>query len=959
MASWKKLLTEGNVQASDVASGTLGSDRIPNLSANKITSDAFNVARIPSLPASKITSGELGTARIPNLSANKITSDAFNVERIPSLPASKITTGTLGTARIPNLSANKITSDQLNTARIPSLPTSKITSGTFVVARIPDLSATKITSGTLPVARGGTGQTSGYNKSNWDTAYGWGDHSAAGYLTSETDSQTLSFSSGTLTISNGNSVTIPDTNTDTNTQNTYSVSIPTSTTKLRLSGAGHDGNTTDDIEFVGSGATTVTRTTASKFTISSTNTTYSVQDGELSQNNFTDADHTKLDGIAELANRYALSSASFNTTTGVLSIGGNASDSVTVDLDGRYLTSETDSQTLSVSGTSLSISNGNSVTVPTGSWTLASASADNGNAITNGQKVIIAGGTGITSTRSTKTITLALSSGAALANLGGGSGSNYLRQDGTWANPDTDTNTTYTLSAYDNAPASGITVTPSSGSAYNIEFVDGDLSYSTSGNEITASIQNNVISAAELNVSGNGSSGQFLRSDGDGSFTWATPTDTNTTYSVATSSTAGLVKIGYTESGQNYPVELSSGKMFVNVPWTDNDTTYSVGDGGLTQKNFTTTLKTKLDGIATSADNYGSWTLNAGNTGSVGSTAVVTIQGSGDTSVSQAYSGGNHTITISSTDTNTTYSAGTGLSLSGTTFSLSSGAALSNLGGGSGTTFLRKDGTFATPTNTTYSAGTGLFLGGGYFSIADSGVTNQKIANDTIQESKLDISNAGFSGGVLAYIPAEGGFSWQNVSPTHLAGSPGNGSSGQVLQSDGDGTFSWATAPTDTYIMSWTAQVTLLKNRLYCPSKSYGANAESWSSYVTSMPTRIGYTSTWGSFWCMPIVIPKTGVIKKWGFKGAGNSSTIGNLEITVKHGTMSNGAQYSGVLSTVGSATTVNVASSGRYYEWKQSSLSHSVAEDDVLCPFFELQGSTTSTRYLRGSFYLVIEPT
>ncbi|MEO1944698.1 MAG: hypothetical protein ABGY11_10405 [Candidatus Thioglobus sp.] len=37
-----------------------------------------------------------------------------------------------------------------------------------------------------------------------------------------------------------------------------------------------------------------------------------------------------------------------------------------------------------------------------------------------------------------------------------------------------------------------------------------------------------------------------------------------------------------------------------NLP--DTDTTYSVGDGGLTQKNFTTTLKGKLDGIATSAD---------------------------------------------------------------------------------------------------------------------------------------------------------------------------------------------------------------------------------------------------------------------------------------------------------------------------------------------------------------------
>jgi hypothetical protein len=49
-------------------------------------------------------------------------------------------------------------------------------------------------------------------------------------------------------------------------------------------------------------------------------------------------------------------------------------------------------------------------------------------------------------------------------------------------------------------------------------------------------------------------------------------TDTNTTYSTATSSTLGLVKIGYSENGKNYPVELSGGKMFVNVPWVDTNT---------------------------------------------------------------------------------------------------------------------------------------------------------------------------------------------------------------------------------------------------------------------------------------------------------------------------------------------------------------------------------------------------
>ena len=45
----------------------------------------------------------------------------------------------------------------------------------------------------------------------------------------------------------------------------------------------------------------------------------------------------------------------------------------------------------------------------------------------------------------------------------------------------------------------------------------------TSGTFATARIADNAINAAKLNVSGNGTSGQFLRSDGDGTFTWATP----------------------------------------------------------------------------------------------------------------------------------------------------------------------------------------------------------------------------------------------------------------------------------------------------------------------------------------------------------------------------------------------------------------------------------------------------
>lgn len=62
-------------------------------------------------------------------------------------------------------------------------------------------------------------------------------------------------------------------------------------------------------------------------------------------------------------------------------------------------------------------------------------------------------------------------------------------------------------------------------------------------------------------------------------------------YGVATSTTLGLVRIGYPESGKNYPVELnSSGQMYVNVPWTDKNTTYTNGTG-IELANTTISLK--------------------------------------------------------------------------------------------------------------------------------------------------------------------------------------------------------------------------------------------------------------------------------------------------------------------------------------------------------------------------------
>ena len=87
-------------------------------------------------------------------------------------------------------------------------------------------------------------------------------------------------------------------------------------------------------------------------------------------------------------------------------------------------------------------------------------------------------------------------------------------------------------------------------------------------------------------VPSGGGATTFLRGDG----TWVTPTDTQ--YSTATSSTLGLVKLGTnttqtvagntasSTAGRSYKVQLNaSDQMLVNVPWTDTNTTYTASQG--------------------------------------------------------------------------------------------------------------------------------------------------------------------------------------------------------------------------------------------------------------------------------------------------------------------------------------------------------------------------------------------
>lgn len=71
----------------------------------------------------------------------------------------------------------------------------------------------------------------------------------------------------------------------------------------------------------------------------------------------------------------------------------------------------------------------------------------------------------------------------------------------------------------------------------------------------------------------------------------------------ASNDALGGIKIGYSQNAKNYPVSLDSdGKAFVNVPWTDNNTTYSAANTttlGLVKQAATVEALEEADEIAT------------------------------------------------------------------------------------------------------------------------------------------------------------------------------------------------------------------------------------------------------------------------------------------------------------------------------------------------------------------------
>lgn len=216
-----------------------------------------------------------------------------------------------------------------------------------------------------------------------------------------------------------------------------------------------------------------------------------------------------------------------------------------------------------------------------------------------------------------------------------------------------------------------------------------------------------------------GAQGKYLRGDG----TWQTPP--NTTYAKANTSTLGLVMIGYAENGKNYPVELDgSGKMFVNVPWTDTNTTYGVvganGSTGLVKNGSTVTNASGytacpiVSGVPYYKDTNTTYAnMKAATASAAGAAGLVPAPAAGKQT---SFLRGDGTWVV---PTNTTY----GLA------STTANGLLRQLNG-STSSFMRGDGTWATPPNTTYAVANEST--NGLMAAADKKTMNRLIGVNTV-----------------------------------------------------------------------------------------------------------------------------------------------------------------------------------------------------------------------------------
>ena len=356
-----------------------------------------------------------------------------------------------------------------------------------------------------------------------------------------------------------------------------------------------------------------------------TDTTYTVGDGGLTTNDFTTADHSKLDGIE--------ASATADQTNGEIRTAVEAATDSNVFTDADH----TKLNGIAASATNYSHPANHAISVITGLQAALNLKAPLASPALTGSPTAP---TAAANTNTTQVATTAYVQAELTELIGGAPG------------------TLDTLNAL-------------------AEAINDDAAYASTlttalGTKVTKTTNQALSSAADaMTISGH----TITLNRGDGTTDTVTVPDNNTTYSVGD---GALTQKNFTTTLKN---KLDAIEASADVTDTTNvvaaltagsnitiaangtisssyvNTTYSVGDGGLTQKNFTTALNTKLTGIETgaTADQSASQILTKLKT--------VDINGSGGLNAG-TIDGFTVAKSVPSnalfTDNNTTYSVGNG-----------------------------------------------------------------------------------------------------------------------------------------------------------------------------------------------------------------------------------------------------------------------------------------------------------
>ena len=208
---------------------------------------------------------------------------------------------------------------------------------------------------------------------------------------------------------------------------------------------------------------------------------------------------------------------------------------------------------------------------------------------------------------------------------------------------------------------------------------------------------------------------------------WSGVTGKPSTFTPPTSSATvlGGIKVGYTTSGKNYKVQLdSSGNAYVNVPWTDTNTTYTnmgaasasaAGKAGLVPAPAAGAQAKYLrgDGTWQTPPNTTYSNMGGATSSAAGSAGLVPAPAAGKQA---SFLRGDGTWVV---PTNTTY----GLA------STTANGLLRQLNG-STSSFMRGDGTWATPPDTTYAVANEST--NGLMAAADKKTMNRLIGVNTV-----------------------------------------------------------------------------------------------------------------------------------------------------------------------------------------------------------------------------------